>query len=57
MKRKAEGEAAATGTTMPDDLYLRVIVAGGMRRRRLYRAGSEVVHLKLGAVKPHLVED
>lgn len=35
-------ESCATGTTMPNDLHLMVIAAGGMSLRRLYWATSEV---------------
>ncbi|KAI5663156.1 hypothetical protein M9H77_22479 [Catharanthus roseus] len=45
-KSKTKEEAAVTGTTMPDDLALMAIVAGGVRRGCVYRAGSEAVHLR-----------
>ncbi|KAI5676601.1 hypothetical protein M9H77_07551 [Catharanthus roseus] len=49
VKRKAEEEATAMGTTVPDDLALIVIVWGGVSRRRVYRARSERAHLKAGS--------
>ncbi|KAI5666802.1 hypothetical protein M9H77_16655 [Catharanthus roseus] len=46
VKRKVEEEAALTGTPLSDDLDLMAIVTGGVRRRRVYGAGSETVHLR-----------
>ncbi|KAI5649087.1 hypothetical protein M9H77_35092 [Catharanthus roseus] len=34
------------GITVPDDLAIMAIVAGGMKYGRVYEVGSEVVHLK-----------
>ncbi|KAI5663950.1 hypothetical protein M9H77_23273 [Catharanthus roseus] len=44
VRRKAEEDAEASGTPMPDDLQLMAIIAGGVNRGHLYRAGSKAVH-------------
>ncbi|KAI5673700.1 hypothetical protein M9H77_14064 [Catharanthus roseus] len=47
VKRMAEKEATTTGTTMPDDLALMAIVAGGVRHECVYEVGSEAVYLRV----------
>ncbi|KAI5658837.1 hypothetical protein M9H77_27630 [Catharanthus roseus] len=42
--RKAEEDAEASSTAMPDNLQLMAITAGGVSRGRLYSAGSEAFH-------------
>ncbi|KAI5663306.1 hypothetical protein M9H77_22629 [Catharanthus roseus] len=44
ISRKAEEDAEALGTAMPDYYQLMAIVAGGVSRSRLYGASSEAAH-------------
>ncbi|KAI5674073.1 hypothetical protein M9H77_14437 [Catharanthus roseus] len=45
-RQKAEEEAAAKGTPMPDDLQLMATISGGLSRVELYRADSKAAHLR-----------
>ncbi|KAI5672160.1 hypothetical protein M9H77_12524 [Catharanthus roseus] len=47
IKKKAKEEVAVTVTTIPDDLHLMTIAAGGMTRSNLYGASSEATHLRV----------
>lgn len=42
---------------MPDDLYVIVILAGGISCSRLYGAGTEVAHLRVESSWAHLLDD
>ncbi|KAI5657069.1 hypothetical protein M9H77_25862 [Catharanthus roseus] len=56
VKRKAEEEAAATGTVVPDNLAITAIVAGGMNHGCVYRAILKAAHLRAKSSWPLLVE-
>lgn len=46
MKNKAQEEAAAIGTPMPDDLCLIAVADSGMSRGHLYGAGLKTAYLR-----------